>query len=132
MRTLVAIVVFGALAACGGNEKSAPARPPAIENRIEGEPSEAPPESAASETGVPECDEFLALFDRILEKCDKEFAASRDALAEAAQAQRAAFAQWKTLDDETRKTVYDSAVPGCKAGSDAIRQAAASVSCPLD
>jgi hypothetical protein len=141
MRSMMFVCALLAAAACGGKGKSAPAQPapvaePAPSNRVEEPPP--PPEPvqqvavAESETGVPACDEYLALFDQLLLKCEKELGPAMDAMKQSQDAMREAFAQWKTLDEESRRAAVESATAGCSAAVDALRQSATSMNCMLD
>jgi hypothetical protein len=145
MRSIMCVVLLlaAAAAAGGGNEKSAPAAPapeqvtqPAPANRVPEEPPPpppAPPPQAVavveSETGVPECDEYLALFDEMVVKCDKELGPARDAVMQSRDSMHAAFAQWKTLDEESLRATKEAAAQGCGAAVDALRQSWQSMGC---
>jgi hypothetical protein len=136
MRSMTMIFVLLAAAACGGKEKSAPAQPAPVaehapSNRVEEPPPPQQPVAMnADSTGSPECDEYLATFDRIRVNCKEQLASAAEAMDQAAAAQRDAFGQWKTLDDEGRQAAIDAAGPGCKSATDALRQAAQSMTPP--
>lgn len=139
MRTLDIVTALLLAAACGGKAKPAPAQPAPIANRLEPEapppaPSPPPPPDVASadSTGAPECDAYLALFDRLVLRCEKELGPAMDAMKQSQVAMREAFAQWKTLDEESRRTVIEAAGPACNSAVEALRQTATSLGCSLE
>jgi hypothetical protein len=92
-------------------------------------PPAAPPTAAATGTGVPECDEYVATFEK-LAKCDK-LGPAADGMKQGFEATKSAWASWATMDDATRKAAQAAAGPGCKAGSDGLKQTATSMGCTL-
>lgn len=84
---------------------------------------------AASATGVPECDAYLATFEK-LAKCEKAGPAL-GGLKAGLEASKAAWATWKTLPAEQAEAAKKAAAPGCKAGEDALKTTAASLGCQL-
>jgi hypothetical protein len=140
MRSMTFVLVLLAAAACGGKAKGGGAQPapvaqPAPSNRVVEEPPPAPPQEVAvaeSETGVPECDAYLALFDRLLVECQKELGPALDAMKQSQDAMREAFSQLKTLDEESRRAATEAAATGCSAAVDALRQSATSMNCLID
>jgi hypothetical protein len=140
MRSMTFVLVLLAAAACGSKEKSAPAQPAPVA-KVEAAPEPAPPPEppptqpvavAEGSTGSPECDAYLAYFDRIRVECAKELGPAKDALDQSAQAQREAFAQWNDLDEEGHKAAVEAARPGCLQAKDALTQAATSMGCAID
>jgi len=132
---LAAVVIVSSLG-CGGKSKPAPSAPapaPAISNTAaEAEaPPPAPPPPPVSSTGVPECDEYLAVFDDIMERCADKLGPARDAMKEARDAMTAAFEQWRDLDAESQRATYEAAAPGCKAGIDGLKQSVSAMGCVL-
>ncbi len=134
---LVAILSFGlSLAACSETEPAKPAAPPAEVKKEEPAapaappPAEAKPAAAASgSTGVPECDEYLATFEKVA-ACDK-MGAALEPMKQSVQAQKDAFAQWASFDEATRAAAQAAAGPGCKAGTDSLIQSAQAMGCSL-
>src|SRR5205823_1138721 len=78
------------------------------------------------DTGVPECDAYLKLFDEYI-ACDKIPQATRDASKQGIEAQKAAFAMLKDAPADAKQTAADT----CRQSSDALQQAAAALGCPL-
>lgn len=137
---LVAILSLGlSLAACSETEPAAPAAPPAEVKKEEPAAPAAPaappaaeaqPAAAASgSTGVPECDEYLATFEKVA-ACDK-MGAALEPMKQSVQAQKDAFAQWASFDEATRAAAQAAAGPGCKAGTDSLIQSAQAMGCSL-
>jgi hypothetical protein len=82
-------------------------------------------------TGAPACDEYVRAFDTIIVTCKDKLGPAADAMIEARNMQVEAFGQWDALDAKSRKATLDAAEAGCKAASDAIRQSATAMGCPL-
>jgi hypothetical protein len=107
--------------------------PPAAPPPAAPPPSEAPaapaPTAAAASTGVPECDAYLAAFDK-LSKCDKAGPAL-DGLRQGLEATRQGWAAWKDMPADQLEASKKAAAPGCKAGEDALRSTASSLGCEI-
>ncbi|HVK77161.1 MAG TPA: hypothetical protein VM734_27835 [Kofleriaceae bacterium] len=84
---------------------------------------------AADSTGVPECDAYLAAFEK-LAKCDKAGPAL-DGLKQGLEATKQGWAAWKDLQGEALDAAKKAAAPGCKAGEDALKQTASSLGCEI-
>jgi hypothetical protein len=82
----------------------APEPPPAAE------PPPAEPATGAASTGVPECDEYLATFEKVA-TCDK-LGPALEGMKASVQAQKDAFAGWSAFDDATRAAAQSAAAPG--------------------
>ena len=84
-------------------------------------PAPPPGSDSAGEggTGVPECDAYLRAVDRYLQ-CDKIPQEARDAMKDSIEQQREAF-----------RAAGSAAADGCREASDAIKQTADAVGCPL-
>jgi hypothetical protein len=80
----------------------------------------------AIDTGVPECDVYLKLFDRYM-ACDKIPQATKDASKEAIEAQKEGYASLKDAPADAKKAAAD----GCRQASDALKQAASALGCSL-
>lgn len=91
------------------------------------DPAAAP--AAAGSSGVAECDEYVATFEKFA-KCDKAGPAL-EGLKAAAEAQKAAFASWATMDETAKKAAQAAAATSCKTASDGIKTTAASLGCTL-
>ena len=89
----------------------------------------AAPAAAAGSSGVPECDEYLATFEK-LSKCDK-LGPALDGLKTAADAQKASFASWASMDDTAKKAAQAAAGPGCKTATEGLKTTATSLGCTL-
>jgi ketosteroid isomerase-like protein len=74
-----------------------------------------------SETGIPECDTYVAAVDKLAE-CRLLPQASRDAMKEAVNETKAV---WKTLDQNGKKTAADS----CKLATDSMQQMSRASGC---
>ena len=83
----------------------------------------------ASTTGVPECDEYLATFER-LATCDRAGPAL-DGLRQGLEATKQGWAAWKDMPADQREASQKAAAPNCKAGVDALRSTGASLGCPI-
>ncbi|HUQ07415.1 MAG TPA: hypothetical protein VM261_33210, partial [Kofleriaceae bacterium] len=82
-------------------------------------------------TGSPACDEYLRAFDTVIVTCREKLGPALDAMIQSRNAQVEAFAEWGALDAASKKAALDAAETGCKAAADGIRQAAASMACPI-
>ncbi|MBK9035613.1 MAG: hypothetical protein IPL61_30870 [Myxococcales bacterium] len=102
-----------------------PAAPPAADPAAPA----APADQAAASTGVPECDEYLATFEK-LSKCDK-LGPALDGMKMAADAQKATFASWASFDETARKAAQASAGPSCKTLTEGLKTTATSLGCTL-
>lgn len=89
----------------------------------------AAPAAAAGSSGVPECDEYLATFEK-LSKCDK-LGPALDGLKTAADAQKASFASWASMDETAKKAAQAAAGPGCKTATEGLKTTATSLGCTL-
>ena len=89
----------------------------------------AAPAAAAGSSGVPECDEYVATFEK-LSKCDK-LGPALDGMKTAADAQKAQFASWASMDEATRKAAQAAAGPGCKTATEGLKTTATSLGCTL-
>ena len=107
----------------------APAPAPAPAPTPTPAPADPAAPAAAASTGVPECDEYLATFEKF-SKCDKAGPAL-EGLKTAAEAQKTAFSSWASMDDASKKAAQAAAAPGCKGGTDAIKAAAQATGCTL-
>ncbi len=114
---MLVVASTAALAGCPGPGGDKPATTPA------------PPPAAPESTGVPECDEYLAVMATVAQ-CEA-FAASREALLQSLEAQRQAFAGWKDLDATAREAAQQAAVENCRQSTDSTRQTATSLGCRL-
>ena len=88
-----------------------------------------PAPAAAGSSGVAECDEYVATFEKFA-KCDKAGPAL-EGLKAAAEAQKAAFASWGTMDETAKKAAQAAAATTCKTASDGIKTTATSLGCTL-
>jgi hypothetical protein len=77
-------------------------------------------------TGMPACDEYLALVERYLE-CDQFPQAARDSTRQSVDAMRQAWADMANLPPDVRRTAEDA----CKQATDAMRQAGQAMGCDL-
>jgi hypothetical protein len=143
------LVVLLFVSACGGGgggggartEPAKPAPPPVAARtqviEVDAPPEEVPPpegpgpSSGVIDTGVPECDDYLLAFERLVTACGDKLGPSVDAVKQALDSQKASFLGWRDLDDSSRDAVHQAAAQGCKAGADAIRQTATSMGCTL-
>ena len=91
------------------------------------DPAAAP--AAAGSTGVAECDEYLATFEK-LSKCDK-LGPALEGMKTAADAQKASFASWASMDETAKKAAQAAAGPGCKTATDGLKTTATSLGCTL-
>ena len=91
------------------------------------DPAAAP--AAAGSTGVPECDEYVATFEK-LSKCDK-LGPALEGMKTAADAQKASFASWASMDEATKKAAQAAAGPGCKTATEGLKTTATSLGCTL-
>lgn len=107
----------------------APTPTPAPADPAAPAPADPAAPAAAASTGVPECDEYLATFEKF-SKCDKAGPAL-EGLKTAAEAQKTAFSSWASMDDASKKAAQAAAAPGCKGGTDAIKAAAQATGCTL-
>ncbi len=89
-------------------------------------PTEAPTNVS---TGVPACDAYLAVFEK-LAACDTAGPAL-DGLRQGLEATKQSWATWHDLPEDQRSAAQEAAVPGCKAGEDALRSTAASLGCAI-
>jgi hypothetical protein len=85
----------------------------------------------SGKTGSPECDEYLATFDKVVTTCADKLGPALDAMKQSREAQAEAFQQWATLDDASFQATVEAAASGCKAANDAVRQSARSMGCKL-
>jgi|GEM_PF-5975705 len=112
-----------------------PATPPAMDPAVPPAPPTAPAvdpatnPTVAAATGVPECDEYLSLIEKVA-ACDK-FAAAADGVKKAGEAWKASIAGWGQLDEASRKTAQSAAATTCKAASDGLKASATSMGCTL-
>lgn len=137
LRLCAALSLVIALGACSETEE--PAAAPNTEKAPEPtalptppappEPAAAPAAAAGASTGVPECDEYLATFEKI-STCDK-LGPALEPMKTSVQAQKDSFAQWATMDEASRAAIQASAGPGCKAGTDGLVQTAQAMGCTL-
>jgi hypothetical protein len=77
-------------------------------------------------TGMPACDEYLALVERYL-NCDQFPQAARDSTRQATDAMRQAWRDMANMPPDVRRTADDA----CKQASDAMRQAGQAMGCDL-
>ncbi|MEZ4398544.1 MAG: hypothetical protein R3B06_00890 [Kofleriaceae bacterium] len=110
-----------------GAQPAAPAPAPAAPAAAPAAP--AAPAAAATGTGVPECDEYVATFEKI-SKCDK-LGPAADGLKQGYEATKAGWAGWASMDEAARKAAQTAAAPGCKAGTDALKTTATSMGCEI-
>lgn len=131
LRLCAALSLVVALGACSETEE--PTTAPMTEKAPEPPAPPAPPEPvaapAAASTGVPECDEYLATFEKI-STCDK-LGPALEPMMSSVQAQKDSFGQWATMDEASRASIQASAGPGCKAGTDGLVQTAQAMGCTL-
>ncbi len=80
-------------------------------------------------TGVPECDAYLAAFEK-LAKCDKAGPAL-DGLKQGLEATKQGWAAWKDMPADQLEMSKKAAAPGCKAGEDALKSTASSLGCEI-
>lgn len=127
--TILAVAASMSLAAC--SEKEEPAAPPAAQVKPPEPPKpvEPPPPATGANTGVPECDEYLATFEK-LSTCDK-LGPALEGMKQSAEAQRASFAQWAQFDDATRAAAQQAAAPGCKSATESLVSTATAMGCTL-
>lgn len=143
MKKLVIVLALAtALVACGKKNKdkakdkpaptaaqpaqpTPPAAPPATPPAPPAPPATNP--SAATGTGVAECDEFLATIEKAL-ACEK-LAPNKDALVQNRDNQKKIFASWAALDEAARKAAMGTAATQCKGGSDALKSTMAASGC---
>jgi hypothetical protein len=88
----------------------------------------APPPGAGDdgETGIPDCDAYLRLFDAYIQ-CDKIPEATKEATREGIAAQKEAFAELKDAPDDAKQTAAET----CRESADALKQAASALGCSL-
>jgi hypothetical protein len=119
-------ILVAAFFACGAPAKpqppTAPAPPP---EPVETQPKP-PPAPQKSQTGIAECDQVLALYEKIFE-CD----AFKGMPPEAQEAQRQGLAAWKSSWHSDTADQREAAATGCRAGIDALHQAAKAMDCTL-
>lgn len=130
--SILAVAATMSLAACSEKEEAAEApktevKPPEPPKPVE--PPPPPPAATGANTGVPECDEYLATFDK-LSTCDK-LGPALDGMKQSAEAQRASFAQWAQFDDATRAAAQQAAAPGCKSATESLVSTATAMGCTL-
>jgi hypothetical protein len=77
-------------------------------------------------TGMPACDEYLALVESYL-ACDQFPQAARDSTRQATDQMRQAWADMANLPPDVRRTAEDA----CKQATDAMRQAGQAMGCDL-
>jgi len=82
-------------------------------------------------TGSPECDGYLATFDKVIVRCKDKLGPAYDAMLQSRNAQVEAFAQWATLDQASLEATLEAAAQGCRSATDAIRQSAQAMGCSL-
>jgi hypothetical protein len=91
------------------------------------EEAAAPPaEGTAAGTGLPSCDEYVALVEKYM-ACDKIPQETRDATKQGIDAMKQGWGDIGALPEETRKQMDD----GCKQGVDALKQGASALGCAL-
>lgn len=79
-----------------------------------------------SYTGMPACDDYLALVERYL-NCDQFPQAARDSTRQATDQMRQAWRDMAAMPADVRRTAEDA----CKQASDAMRQAGSAMGCDL-
>jgi hypothetical protein len=79
-----------------------------------------------SYTGMPACDDYLALVERYLQ-CDQFPQAARDSTRQAVDQMQQAWRDMANLPPDVRRTAEDA----CKQASDAMRQAGSAMGCDL-
>jgi hypothetical protein len=82
------------------------------------------PTTMTKSTGIPECDAYVETV-KHYGGCDKLPQAAKDAVAKSVEEMEASWNA--TMDDEAKK----AAAEGCKAGNDALRDAAKQIGCTL-
>lgn len=82
-------------------------------------------------TGSDACDEYLLTFDAVAMKCRARFGPAYVAIKQSRDELAASFAEWATLDAVTRQAAIDAAETGCLSATDALRQSAVAMGCPL-
>ena len=103
-----------------------------LETASRTEPVAAAPKDAAvrrgppAATGMPACDEYIALVESYLE-CDQFPQAARDSTRQATDQMRQAWRDMATMDPDIRRSAEDA----CRQASDAMRQAGSSMGCDL-
>ena len=108
----------------------APVAPPAPVPPPEPQPIAGGGQPAGS--GVLECDEYIAVITQMETACvDKMPRESIDAMKQGRDAMLQSMPDWSSMDDETRATVRDTMSDACAQGRDALRQASASLGCPV-
>ncbi len=83
-----------------------------------------PAAGGAASTGVKECDDLMAAYEKLF-KCDKMPAAAKDAQKQGFEAMKSGWAQLKDAPQASK----DAAATGCKASMDGIAQSAKAMGC---
>ncbi len=78
-------------------------------------------------TGMPACDEYIALVEEYLD-CDQFPQAARDSTRQATDQMRQAWRDMATMDPDIKRSAEDA----CRQASDAMRQAGSAMGCDLD
>ncbi len=81
---------------------------------------------AAGSTGLPACDEYVALVESYL-RCDQFPESARDSTRQAVEQMRTGWSDMAHLSPDIRRTAEDA----CKQASDAMRQAGDAMGCRL-
>lgn len=89
-------------------------------------PDAAPDAGVTQVTGMPACDEYLALVERYLQ-CSQFPQAARDSTRQATDQMRQAWADMANLPPDVRRTADDA----CRQATDAMRQAGQAMGCDL-
>jgi hypothetical protein len=100
----------------------------ACENRAKGSTVDGEDQAESFDTGVPECDAFLALQDSFF-ACDKVPQQAKDAMKQSMDQQKQAWAMLK--DPNVPMEAKRAAADGCRQGADALRQSAAAMGCSV-
>jgi hypothetical protein len=112
-----------ALAACGGKSKSVEPAPLPPDEPANSAPAERAP---IAQTGLPGCDQYLALIVSFA-RCEKVPASSRDAAMQGAQALVDGWGDLSGMPEDARAQTDDA----CRQGADALHQGAEAMGCPL-
>jgi hypothetical protein len=88
---------------------------------------QAPP--AAADTGVAECNEYLATFEKITTMCKDQLAAGYEPMKQARDLQAEQFKSWATLDETSKAATLQAAATTCKAADDGLKATVATLNC---